>query len=529
MTKKNGDNHHGNNNEHKLVQSLNGLMFKQLNTNLKEFIKYISNNFNISLNDETIIQAVYEPNSNLKQDLYIIIDNKRLGISLKMGTGNSVHQEKCEDFITYIKDELDASKEVCNDFRFFIWADGTLDGSGPKDKNEKGEITCRFNASFFKKNYPAKRQNLQKFLTDHEEKLIRRFLFEGLHKSKVDVIYHGTPLNGTWITANEIIRYQLDNSRSKNPKDRSCLTVGRLTLQAWNISKKGNTEYKRGQLQSKYGCMKEDFYTLMKKSSKNIGTFLGDTQEFDISRSLNKDKNNSLWSALLTDKHKIENTYVVKVADRVKSKLSGKKVFPKSDAYLIIANISKEYLLENEYTLTEDNLKDFEYTIVSNSGISIKIKDSKKYTIQKFTQKSFCKAFNELSNADMIFAGTLLFSKETEITKNKKIFKDLKINENEFLNCFSTILNCTDLQLDKKESLDKIKKKSQEIIKNTILNNNELYTAIFTGEGWFDDPYYAKYKYINGKLEKNTMSDFSITTGSGRSKGKYSIEIKPKG
>lgn len=528
MGKKKGNNNHGNKNEHKLVEALDGFKFKDLNTNLKEFIKYICQNFNISLDDETTIAALDEPNNTLKQDLYIVINGVRLGISLKMGSGNSVHQEKCEDFISYIKNDLGASEQVCNDFRFFIWADGTLDGSGSMDKDRQGNIICRFESHVFKKNYSIKRKNLQNFLTEHEEELIRRFLFDGRHNSKVDVIYHGTPINGTWITADEVIQYQIKNSRSKNPKDRSCLSVGRLTVQAWNVSKKGKTEHKRGQLQLKYGEMKKDFFNLMKKSSTNTGTFLGDAQEFNISRYLNKDKKNSLWLVLLTDKQELENTYVVKVTNRVMSKLSHKKVFPKSDAYLIVANISKDYLEENEYILTEDNLKDFPYKIVSDSGISVKIKDSQQYTIQKFTQQSFCKAFNQLTNSEFIFVGTLLFSKKTEIIKNKKIFKDLEINESDFLNYFSTVLKCTNLKLDEKESLDKIRKKSQEIIKNAILADCDLYKAIFTGEGWFDDPYYAKYKYINGKLEENTTSDFSITTGSGRSKGKYSIEIKPK-
>ena len=33
--------------------------------------------------------------------------------------------------------------------------------------------------------------------------------------------------------------------------------------------------------------------------------------------------------------------------------------------------------------------------------------------------------------------------------------------------------------------------------------------------------------YLNKKIGVNSFVDFSITTGSGRSKGKYSIEIKP--
>ncbi|UTY39293.1 hypothetical protein NMU03_00190 [Allocoprobacillus halotolerans] len=100
-----GNNAHGNRNELNFVDSINkGL--GGLNLNLKEFIKYICKNENIDFNLVTDISAKYESNTKLKQDCYIFIDDKKFYISLKMGSGNSVHQEKCEDFIEYIKKNL---------------------------------------------------------------------------------------------------------------------------------------------------------------------------------------------------------------------------------------------------------------------------------------------------------------------------------------------------------------------------------------------------------------------------------------
>ena len=46
------------------------------------------------------------------------------------------------------------------------------------------------------------------------------------------------------------------------------------------------------------------------------------------------------------------------------------------------------------------------------------------------------------------------------------------------------------------------------------------------GRHWFKEPYHAMFIFEKGKLRENIISDFSITTGSGRSKGKYTIEIK---
>ncbi len=107
-------------------------------------------------------------------------------------------------------------------------------------------------------------------------------------------------------------------------------------------------------------------------------------------------------------------------------------------------------------------------------------------------------------------------------------YSDLKIDTEQLRIYFGNLLNNNQLNLNQKEDLNSIRKKSQEIVKTTITENEKLMKSIFTGEGWFENPYYAKYIYRDGNLVHNEITDFSITTGSGRSKGKYSIEIKPK-
>lgn len=162
MRKKIGDNSHGNKNELDFVNAFNGGL-KALNTNLKEFVKYICENENIDYESIEKIGAEYEKNTKLKQDFYIIINNKKYGISLKMGSGNSVHQEKCEDFIEYIKEEFDADDDMCNIWRFFLWADGTIDGTGSKEKDLEGNIISRFTLKDFKKIFLKREKNYKNF------------------------------------------------------------------------------------------------------------------------------------------------------------------------------------------------------------------------------------------------------------------------------------------------------------------------------------------------------------------------------
>lgn len=516
-----GNNKHGNKNELNIVQALNDKKVSELNNNLKEFIKFIAKDNNININNTTKINATYEPNIKLKQDFYLYINENEYAISLKIGSGNSVHQEKCEDFVAYIKNDLSASDEICNDFRFFLWADGTLDGSGSKEKDFDGNIISRFTSKEFREKYPSKFDNLQIFLNNNQEQLIKRFLFIGRHNSRVDYIYHGSVDNGFWVSAKEIINFNVKESNGKG------LHVGKLTLQAWNISKKGNTEHKRGQLQVKYSKMESDFFSLMKKNISNVNTFLGDKEEFDISRRFNKNKKSPIWHEITNGLVDLDNIYMIKVSNRVLSHLSNKKVHPKADAYLVRANFSQEYLLEKEYSLNENDLVGKKYDIIDNTGVSVKIEGSTGYTIQKLTHDSFIKAFSDiLEEADYIFLALLLYSNEKEKFKNDDMIEMLTIDKDKvtsyYIDEIGEMLNLNDVN-----DLSKIRKWAQQELKDSIKNNISIYESLFTGSDWFDEPYVAHFIYLNKKITINRLTDFTITTGSGRSKGKYSIEIKP--
>lgn len=515
-----GSNAHGNKNELNLVKALNNKTFSSLNNNLKEFIKYIARDNNLEIKSDTKIRAEYESKT-LKQDIYIYIEENKYGISCKMGSGNSVHQEKCEDFINYIKKDFSASEEVCNDFRFFIWSDGTLDGSGSTEKDSDGNIISRFTGKEFQKKYPEKVKNIQKFLDLNKRELIKHFLFVGRHNSSVDYIYHGNENNGRWMSAKELIDLNMIST------GKSAIHVGKMSLQSWNISKKGNTEKKRGQLQVKYAKMKDDIFDLMLQHTDNINTFIGDKEEFDISSRFNKNKGSSVWKMLTNGIDNIDDIFMVKVSERVISKLSGKKVYPKADAFLVRANLSQTFLLEHEYELTEKDLKNIDYQPLANTGVSVKINGSKNYTIQKLTYESFIKAFsNILDNAKFIFLALLLYSNDSEKYKNYKMMENLHIEQTEFAKYFEEKIK-SNINLEDIHDLSKVRSYAQQYLKMCIKNNEPIYSSLFTGSDWFDEPYVAHFIYLNHELLKNNLVDFTITTGSGRSKGNYSIEIKP--
>ncbi|MDU7071194.1 hypothetical protein [Campylobacter ureolyticus] len=538
-----GDNSHGFNNEQLLVNSLNNKKYKDLNAHLKKIIKQISLEHSISINDDTIIKSTiatkeidYDSNKkiNPKPDLYIELNEMKFGISTKMGVGNSVHQEKVESFINWIKNNPNIKiddETIYDDLRLLIWGDGTLDGKAPINRDIKGYVIGRHTTKEFKKLYPKQHEKIQNFLNNNSSEIIKRALFLGKTNNEVHYIYHGTPINGVWISQKELLDFNLSNKL-----DNSTFNVGRLSFQIYNADKKGTPSgsKKRGEIQFKYGQLENDIQKLMLLNASNIGTYEGNLEEFNFSKLMNRNKDHKFWnyldSKLTFNKNK--NYYVVKVEGQKFSKNSNKKVMCKSDNYIIETEnpLDKKILLKNEFQLTESNLPDnLKYKIIPNSGISIKQRNSKNYTITKMTVNNFISAFDKyLSKPNYISAAIILYCTKDQVNKNYKIAKDLDIDESYFMQFFKDKFNINiDSLLDYK-SISLIARSAKKLITEIIENNLELKLSLFTGKGWFDPPYYISFLYNSGQLSDNIFIPYRIDNGSGRSKGIYTIIIKPQ-
>lgn len=529
-----GSNSHGFNNESLIVQSLNKQKLKSLNSNLKKFVKDICKDNEIPVSEGMVIGAKIEPNNKLKQDFYITLAEKEFGISAKMGTGNSVHQEKIEDFINWLsKTAIGLTDEIKDCFRFFIWADGSTNGQAPIIKNKDGIIIGRFGGKDFKKLYPEKREILQEFLEKNAAIILNRAIFQGKNNSKVDYVYHGNPLNGVWISKEEILTFNIQNPKSEDIKNMPTLSVGKLTVQAWNVSLKGNTEKKRGEIQFKYSSMIDDFEKLMLMKASNVGTYEGDKEEFNLSKIMNKNKKHKFWRILskscsLEDNK--ENYYIVKVDGNKESKLTSKKVRCKTDDFIIKANLSKDYLLQCEHQITEKVLEDIgTYEVVENSGISVKRADSQRYTIIKLTNNTFKLAFKDyIEKVDFIVVGLLLYTEKDKLQRNIKILNDLKIEEEDLKEFYLDEYKINGDGILDKGFTNKVSKKAKEVVKSVIENNPNLKASLFKGKGWFKNPYSIDFIFKNGELTSEIYTDYSISNGSGRSKGIYTIILKPQ-
>ena len=196
-----GSNTNGFENESNLIDYLNGKRYFELNDNFKKFIRFIFG----EVNKESKIKAC-SGKSGQKPDLIIEIDDVKKYVSVKVGTGNSVHQEEIEMFMNFLN-TLPISEVSKIELLKFHWADGTYDGTGK----------IRVSSAEYKKEH-----------------------------------------------AEEIINYILNNSFSNNS-----IHFGPLSYQIWNrcLNFNPNTEDRRNVMQIKWGSLAADL--LIIESERN--------------------------------------------------------------------------------------------------------------------------------------------------------------------------------------------------------------------------------------------------------------------
>ena len=499
-------------NENRILKALNDKKFLELNNNMKQLVLDI---YEKEISLETFIKA-YKKGGSHKTDLIVDVNGEEFNLSIKRGTGNSVHQEKLEEFISFLKTEYDISEELSNDIRFFIWGDGTYDGTG--------DVSDRLNSSQLKKLYPEVIENIRLFLHSNKRDLIERFVIMGPKSlSKPDFMYYGTEEDGLTVKSSYVLDWLADD---ENEKTTAPLPVGRLTFQAWNRNINGGdkSESKRGEIQLKWGSVGKDIESIYNenKRMRNRGTAEGTEEEISFVKLLNKKEDLSYWDVLKLDP---ENHFAIHVLYHKFGKINNKKVKPKADVYIAKGNVPQEYLENNDFYLNEDDIEPFNLEPVDFTGISVKMRTSTNYQITKMGPNTF----NSIFGSYELGAGASIYcSKEKDLEKNEKVINGWKSNKDDFINYFKDYDVITDSELGI-DSAKKIKKFSNQKIEEIINENSDVSKFIFQGIGNFEEPFTVHYLYENNELKDSCFIPFKPTTGSGRSRGDFTIVIKPKG
>ena len=491
---------HGFKNEKELIQSLNKSYFSNLSPNLQRLIKQSFQNY------QGLIFCTLIAGQN-KSDLKIQIGTEVHTYSVKMGRGNSIHQEPIESFLTFLEQEHHLPLNIKVALQKFIWADGTTDGTG--------KIKDRRSSKKFKKQNPKIIKEIQGYFNNISSSLLKRFLITGVEsKSSAEFIYYGTVKKGIVCKSQDVLKWVTKH------KARGVLHIGKLTFQAWNRNLKGKkkSEKKRGIIQLKWGGLKKD---IRKIAHINLGKL----QEIEFVQMLNKKEKLGYWARVGIEP---KGHYAIRVQYQKYGELNRRKVWAKADAFVAKGVVPQNYLEQNNYYLNEDDVKKFQLTPLKGSGISIKQVDSKAYQIMKMSPSTFKKLFG----SNILAAGaSLYYRKKKKLKHNEKILKAWNITTEEFYAYFAeklklpinsiTHINC-------QKCLKKIKRYSNKQIAKKIKANKEISNFIFFGIGNFKEPFTATWLFEHGELQRNYLIPFSVSTGSGRSRGECTIVIKPK-
>ena len=230
-------------NENDILKAINNKKVSDINSKLVDNL--LSKIYSFSLSGSDLILCKKPDQIDkvaLKPDIEIIINNQSQYISIKKGTGNSIHQEPIEKFIEFLSNDIEISQDELNHIRFFIWGDGTFDNSGRiKERMSAREIQIR---------YPNIINSIQNIFNKHKKHLLERFVKQGLgiNNPSANYIYYGTEDCGIVRKTANAINYL--KSVQLKP-----LSVGGLTFQAWNRNINGGdrSEQKRGHVQLKWG------------------------------------------------------------------------------------------------------------------------------------------------------------------------------------------------------------------------------------------------------------------------------------
>lgn len=245
-----GSNKAGFINEDNLIYSLNNKKVRDLNENLKEFIYFLFEN----INDNDQIFA-FEGKYGQKPDMIIKVRDITKNISIKIGSGNSVHQENISLFTNFLN-SIGIPQELIFELLKFHWADNTINGTGKK----------RLSSADYKQEHFDKIILINKEINKSIflDKFVNRFLFQGksFEYDIVDVIYYGNSVSGHWATKDEIINYI--NSTKFNSDS---VHFGPLNYQIWNrcLNFNPNTENRRQVMQIKWPTLLQDILNIERK------------------------------------------------------------------------------------------------------------------------------------------------------------------------------------------------------------------------------------------------------------------------
>lgn len=221
---------------------------KELNPMAYDFII----NLFPSVNEDDFIRAIPRLDKG-KTDFIIKINDVDKKISIKKGYSNSVHLERIESFVNFLR-KIGVDEKTINLFLKFHYADGSNNGNG----------NTRLSSDDYKQLYQNEIDEINSVFNGDNKILkqaIEHFIFVGRYNDSVDVLIHGSINDFFWITKEEVFKIII----AKKDNYSTGVHFGLLFCQPWtrNLQHKQSDEYKREYVQIKWHNLFDDIMQIM--------------------------------------------------------------------------------------------------------------------------------------------------------------------------------------------------------------------------------------------------------------------------
>lgn len=240
----------GSDNEFEFVKYLNGKKISELNPMFGELIYQL-----FPLEKPNSIIKSWRNHHNQKSDIFIKINDKMKGISIKKGIKNSIHVERISDFIHFlIENKID--KEMVIEYLKYHYADGSTNGKGLK----------RLSVEEYKKNNQCSIDKINKVFNNEKilKEAIERFVIKGNNSDYyIDAIICGEVDDFIWATKDDIKNIIL----SKKNIYSTGVHFGPLTCQPKNRCLNYNPKYEKDRF-----CVQLKWYNLFDDIIENMNS-----------------------------------------------------------------------------------------------------------------------------------------------------------------------------------------------------------------------------------------------------------------
>lgn len=227
-------------NEYEFVKYLNGKKIKELNPRFRELFDYLYDN----ANEESIITC-WRNHYKQKADIFIKVNGKMKGISLKIGSKNSVHVDSLSMFTNFLY-RSGIPIDSITAYERYHFADGTTNGKGSK----------RISVEEYKKLHQEEIDKMNKYLnTETMLKLaVDRFVLKGNNSNyKIDALVYGEINDFLWLKKEEIYNFVLSQKEFYS----TAVHFGPLTVQPKTRCLNYNRKYERDRF-----CVQIKWYSL---------------------------------------------------------------------------------------------------------------------------------------------------------------------------------------------------------------------------------------------------------------------------